>query len=72
MLQAKDLYLGASRPEGKTRVIHPVECTIVCWPLDLGLERLEIERGETISRSSMLIDKTAVVITQVIILVKMH
>lgn len=46
--------------------------TIMSWLLHLGLEGLGVVGGETISRSSMLKDNNVVVITQVIILVKMH
>lgn len=44
----------------------------MCWLLHLGLEGLGIVGGETISRSSVLKDENVVVVTQVIILVKIH
>ena len=49
-----------------------MQYTIVGCLLHLGLAGLGVEGGETISRSSMLKDKNVVVVTQMVILVKMH
>lgn len=49
-----------------------MQYTIVGCLLHLGLAGLEVEGGETISRSSMLKDRNVVVVAQVVMLVKMH
>lgn len=72
-------YVGVSTPDGKTGFIHVQACRqgnavplAVGFLLHLGLAGLEVGGGETISRSSMLKDKNVVMVTQGVILVKLH
>lgn len=67
-LHAKNLYLDASVPEGRSLYTHravyrKVEYTVVGWLLHLRREGLGVVGGETISRPSMLKDKNVIVIT---------
>ena len=78
---AKSLYgyVGVSILDGKTGFIHMQACrqgnavplAVGCL-LHFGLALLGVGGGETISRSSMLKDKNVGMVTQGVILIKLH